>query len=89
MDIYRSNGSASPREKTNVKETKELTSSDAKPNKQPEQLLELARLEIRNRELLRDLADVKSEMHRLSREVQVLGIEIPWLDRETLTSQAA
>ena len=61
-----------------MKETKELTSSDAKPNKQPKQLLELARLEIRNRELLRDLAHVKSEMYRLNREVRVLGIEIPW-----------
>ena len=60
-----------------MKETKELTSSEETPNNQPKQLLELARLEIRRRELLRDLAHVKGEMHRLNREVRVLGIEIP------------
>jgi hypothetical protein len=65
-----------------VKETKELTSSEATPNNQPKQLRGLARLEIRRRELLQDLADVKCEMYRLNREVRVLGIEIPWLTRE-------
>jgi len=65
-----------------VNETKELTSSDATPNNQPKQLLELARLEIRRRELLRDLAHVKCGMYRLNREVRFLGIEIPWLARE-------
>jgi hypothetical protein len=52
--------------------------SDATPNKHPKQLLELARLEIRRRELLQDLADVKGEMYRLNREARLLGIEIPW-----------
>ena len=56
--------------------------SDATPNKQPKQLLELARLEIRRRELLQALADVKGEMYRLNREARVLGIEIPWLTRK-------
>ena len=65
-----------------MKEANQPTSSDATPNKQPKQLLELAGLEIRRRELLRDLADVKCEMYRLNQEVRVLGIEIPWLARE-------
>lgn len=66
-----------------MKETSQLTSSDdATPNKQPKQLLELARLEIRRRELLRDLAHVKGEMHRLNREARVLGIKIPWFAHE-------
>ncbi len=65
-----------------MKETKELTSSDANPNNQPKQLLELARLEIKKRALLQDLAYVHGEMHRLDREIRVLGIEIPWLARE-------
>jgi len=30
---------------------------------------------------LQDLADVKCEMYRLNREARMLGIEIPWLDR--------
>jgi hypothetical protein len=65
-----------------VKKTEELTSANAAPNNQPKQLLELARLEIRRRELLQDLAHVKCEMYRLNREVWFLGIEIPWLARE-------
>ena len=65
-----------------MKETNQQTFSDATRNKQPKQLLELARLEIRRRELLRDLANVQCEMYRLNREVRVLGIEIPWLARE-------
>jgi hypothetical protein len=65
-----------------VKKTRELTSADAAPNTQPKQLLELARLEIKRRELLQDLAYVHGEMHRLDREIRVLGIEIPWLARE-------
>jgi hypothetical protein len=64
-----------------VKEANQSPSPDATRNKQPKQLLELARLEIRRRELLQDLADVQCEMYRLSREVRVLGIEIPWLPR--------
>ncbi len=67
---------------THVKETKELTSADAAPNNQPKQLLELARLEIKRRELLQDLAYVQGEMYRLDREVRGLGIEILWLARE-------
>ncbi len=62
-----------------MKETKELTSANAALNNQPKQLLELARLEIKRRQLLQDLADVQGEMYRLDREVRVLGIEIPWL----------
>ena len=64
-----------------MKETNQATSSDATRNKQPQQLLELAGLEITRRELLQDLADVQCEMDRLNREVRVLGIEIPWSDR--------
>jgi hypothetical protein len=81
MDVYRSNDSSSPKEKTNVKETNQPTSSDATRNKQPKQLLELAGPEIRRRQLLKDLADVKCKMNRLNREVRVLGIEVPWLPR--------
>jgi hypothetical protein len=76
-----SNGSSSPKEKTNVKETNQPTSSDATRNKQPQQLLELAGLEITRREILKDLANVEREMYRLNREVRVLGIEITWLAR--------
>jgi hypothetical protein len=68
-------------EKTNVKESSQPTSTDATPNNQPKQLLELARLEIRRRELLQDLADLNCEMYRLNRETRELGIEIPWLAR--------
>jgi hypothetical protein len=56
------------KEKTNVKETNQPTSSDATRNKQPKQLLELAGLEIRKRQLLKDLADVRCEMYRLNQE---------------------
>jgi hypothetical protein len=69
---------SSPREKTNMKNTNQPTSSNATPNNQPRQLRELASLEIRRRELLRDLALVEAETHRLNREIRVLGIEIPW-----------
>jgi hypothetical protein len=65
-----------------VKEANQPTSSDTAPNKQPRQLLELARLEIRSRALLQELAHVKSEMYRLNREARVLGIEIPCLARK-------
>ena len=61
-----------------MEKTNQPTSSNATPNNQPKQLVELARLEIRSRELLRDLALVKAETYRLNREIQMLGIEIPW-----------
>jgi hypothetical protein len=81
MDVYGPNGNSSLMEKTNVKESSQPTSTDATPNNQPKQLLELARLEIRRRELLQDLADLNCEMYRLNRETRELGIEIPWLAR--------
>jgi len=65
-----------------MKEGNQLLSHDATRHKQPKQLLELAGLEIRRREILKDLASVEREMYRLNQEVRVLGIEIPWLARE-------
>ena len=49
-----------------MKETSQPISSDATRNKQPKQLLELAGLEIRRREILKDLASVEREMYRLN-----------------------
>jgi hypothetical protein len=57
--------------------------ANATRNNQSSQLVELASLEIRRRELLRDLALVEAETHRLNREIRVLGIEIPWLPHGT------
>ena len=66
-----------------MKNNNQPTASNATPNNQPKQLVELARLEITSRELLRDLALVKAETYRLNREIQILGIEIPWLSHGT------
>jgi hypothetical protein len=53
------------------------TYSNATPNNQPTQLIEMAGLEIRRRALSEELAHVNSEMSRLDLEIRVLGIEIP------------
>jgi hypothetical protein len=55
-----------PGGKTNMKEGNQLLSHDATRHKQPKQLLELAGLEIRRREILKDLASVEREMYRLN-----------------------
>jgi hypothetical protein len=44
----------------------------ATPNKQPAQLIEVARLELRKRNLLRQSAEVERKSHSLD-------IEIPWV----------
>jgi hypothetical protein len=81
MDVSQSSGNCSPREKSNVKKNDKPTYSTAAPNDQPTQLIEMAGLEIRRRDLSQELAHVNSEMSRLNLEIQVLGIEVPWLPR--------
>ena len=43
----------------------------------PSQLRELARLELKKRQLLRELAGVCCEMYQVNREIQELGIKMP------------
>jgi hypothetical protein len=53
------------------------------PNAQspaPVELRVLARLELKKRLLLAELAEVESHHRQLSREIELKGIPIPWLD---------
>lgn len=54
------------------------TSVETMPNPRPTPLQELARLEIRRRQLLRDLVAVESERQQLLLEVRFQGLTIPW-----------
>ena len=45
----------------------------------PVELRVLARLELKKRRLLRELAEVLGQYDQLSREIELKGIPIPWL----------
>jgi hypothetical protein len=46
----------------------------------PIELRVLARLEVKKRQLLAELAEVESQHRQLSREIELKEIPIPWLD---------
>jgi hypothetical protein len=48
-------------------------------NKAPIELRVLARLEVKKRKLLAELAEVESHYRQFSREIELKGIPIPWL----------
>jgi hypothetical protein len=52
--------------------------TNATHRKPPGQLLELVRLELKRRRLMRELTGVCDEMYQVKHEIRVLGIEIPW-----------
>jgi hypothetical protein len=52
--------------------------TNATHRKPPSQLLELVRLELKKRQLIRELAGVCDEMDQVRHEIRILGIEIPW-----------
>jgi hypothetical protein len=41
----------------------------------------LARLELKKRQLLMELAELECQQRQLSREIELKGIPIPWLPR--------
>jgi len=47
----------------------------------PVELRVLAGLELKKRQLLRELAEVLQQYHQLSREIELKGIPIPWSTR--------
>lgn len=47
----------------------------------PRELSDLAAIELRRRRLLSELADVEREHRQLSREIELKGIPIPWLNK--------
>lgn len=51
----------------------------AAANLPPRELRDLARLELKRRRLLRDVAEVLDQERQLSREIELRGIPIPWL----------
>jgi hypothetical protein len=53
-------------------------SAKAVHRKPPSQLRELVRLELKKRQLIRELAGVCDEMDQVRHEIRILGIEIPW-----------
>lgn len=61
-----------------MKKPKEPNSADTNRNKEPQQLLDLARLELRRRELVWELATVEAEMHLLKVEIDLNGIKFSW-----------
>ena len=48
-------------------------------NPAPKELRELVGLELRKRELLQELAIVEYQHWQLAREIELKGIEVPWL----------
>ena len=52
----------------------------ATESRAPMDLRDLAGLELKRRRLLRELAEVESHYRQLSREIELKGIRIPWLD---------
>jgi hypothetical protein len=59
-----------------MKTTDQAISSNGTLNNQPKQLLELARLEIKRRELVQELAQVKYETDQLTSEIRALGDDV-------------
>ena len=51
----------------------------ARRERAPVELRVLARLELKKRRLLRELAEVIGQYDQLSREIELKGIPIPWL----------
>lgn len=58
-----------------MRKPKEPKPANADGNKEPMQLRELARLELRRRELVWELATVEAEMHLLKVEIDLNGIK--------------
>ncbi len=48
-------------------------------NPAPKELRDLAGLALRKRELLRELEIVEHKCRQLEREIELKGIEVPWL----------
>lgn len=48
-------------------------------NPAPVELRVLVRLELKKRQLLRELAEVLGQYQQLSQEIELKGIPIPWL----------
>jgi hypothetical protein len=49
-------------------------------NQAPMELRNLALLELKRRRLLSELAEIESQHRQLSREIELKGIPIPWLN---------
>jgi hypothetical protein len=47
-------------------------------NQAPMELRNLALLELKRRQLLRELVEVLGQYRQLSREIELKGIQIPW-----------
>ena len=50
-----------------------------KTNQAPVELRVLVDLEVKKRQLLKELAEVESQRRHFSREIELKGIPIPWL----------
>jgi hypothetical protein len=48
-------------------------------NQAPIELRDLARLELKRRRLVRELAEISRQHRQVSREIEFKGIAIPWL----------
>jgi hypothetical protein len=51
------------------------------PNRSPLELVQLAVLELRRRHLRRELAKVECQFQQLQLEIQLKGIQAPWLNK--------
>ena len=58
---------------------KQRTEEAVDQNQAPMELRVLARLELKKRQLLGELAEVESQYRQLSTEIELRGIAIPWL----------
>jgi hypothetical protein len=59
----------------------ECKEREAVPSPAPMELKVLARLELKKRQLLEELAEVESHYQQLKREIELKRMPIPWLTR--------